>query len=322
MTVCLALFILAPIVSVAQTPDLPSGLPKNLSDNSAYEPCLGTFCGQSPPRCPWYVEEDAMFLKRDAGESLPIAAKGIPVPFLPSLWDRVAFSTGDLDSPFRAGGRVLIGRTFGESRWQIDGTYFALDSWDSSASIRDTSTNILGVAGNLFSPFSNFGGQPVPPEAYTPIPGYDFNDFVSIREVSNLQNGELNLRYLMPMPHECLTAKFIMGVRYMSINEQFDYYSHSNVSTAYTITTGSTTILSTLTKNSLIGPQLGGEFYFYVYPRCWIDLGIKGAVCNNNALQRTSGWLPTDTDVASVYGDINATNRAMPHHSSATWMFL
>ena len=63
LTVCLALIVLTPIGSLAQTPDLPSGLPKNLSDNSAYEPCLGTFCGQSPPRCPWYVEVDAMFLK-------------------------------------------------------------------------------------------------------------------------------------------------------------------------------------------------------------------------------------------------------------------
>lgn len=303
--ICLAILVLIPISAFGQHTDLPSGLPKNLSDNSAYEPCLGTFLGQSPPRCPWYVQTDVMALKRDAGRSLPVAAKTLPVPIVPELWDRVAFSTGDLDSPFRIGGKLVVGHTLGDSRWQIDGTYFALDSWDSSASIRDTSINNQGVSGNLFSPFSNFGGQPAPGEDYSPQYGYDYNNYVSVREVSQLQNGELNLRYLMPMPHECLTAKFIVGLRYMSINEKLDYDSESNVSNIGVPGFVSTTQLLTTTTNSLLGPQLGGEFYFYTYPNCWIDVGIKGAVCNNQSGQRTSGMRPADIS----WDDINNGSR-------------
>ena len=61
------------------------------------------------------------------------------------------------------------------------------------------------------------------------IIGLDFNDEVSIREFSELQSAELNLRYTVPMPHECLTAKLILGFRYINVNEQFDYFYDSNV---------------------------------------------------------------------------------------------
>lgn len=115
------------------------------------------------------------------------------------------------------------------------------------------------------------------------------------------------------MPHECLTAKLIIGLRYINIKEQFDYFSHSNVPVVSpTIPTilGSKVLLSTLTRNDLFGPQIGGEFYFYAYPRCWIDVGIKGALCNNRALQDTIGSLdfgagsnaPVVTNIASYRG--------------------
>jgi hypothetical protein len=293
LVVCFTLIAIQVSTSLGQHDDLPSGLPKNLSDNSSYEPCLGTFCGMSPPRSPWYVQEEAIFLKRDRVDSVALQTLG-------NLGD-VVLSTDQLNSPFRAGGRIVLGHTFGDSRWQLDGTYFALDSWNDTTSIRDTSFNELGGQGNMFSPFSNFG--------YPPTLGFDYNDFLSVREVSQLQNGELNIRYLMPMPHECLTAKFIIGLRYMSINEQFDYHATST-------STGSASYVSTLAKNDLIGPQLGGDMYFYIYPRCWINFEFKGAVCNNRAVQHTVGTRAIGatstnfdnydtTDITAFVGDLN-----------------
>jgi hypothetical protein len=263
---CLAIFVWAFISALLGAADLPSGLPDDLSDMSAYNPCLGTFYGASPPRCPWYVQADALWLKRDRIDRVPIAALTTP--------DNIVFSTQELDSPFRAGPRVLVGHTIGETRWQVDVTYFLVDSWDDTATMRDSTPNGVSL-GNLFSPFTNFGDPP--------IYGYDFNNYVSIREFSQLQNGELNLRYLMPMPHECLTAKFILGLRYMSINEQLDYQSQSTVPLAVG------TLLTTRTTNDLIGPQIGGDFNFYAYRQCWINLEIKGAICANRALQETAG---------------------------------
>ncbi len=249
--------------------DLPSGLPDDMSDMSAFNPCLGTLWGASPPRCPWYVQADGLFIKRDRIDSVNVATLANP--------NNSVFSTDNINSPFRGGPRLLVGHTLGDSRWQIDGTYFLLDSWNDSAAIYNFTSNPIppGGQGNLFSPFTNFG-QPA-------STAYDYNYFVSIRELSQLQNGELNLRYLVPMPHECLTVKFLLGLRYMSINEQFDYYAASMVHTPLSI--------STRTTNDLVGPQIGGEFYFFATPQCWIDLGIKGALCNDRALQDTNGTL-------------------------------
>jgi hypothetical protein len=198
----------------------------------------------------------------------------------------VVLSTDAINAPFRAGTQAVVGRNIGESRWQIDGTYLYMGTWDDAAAVRDTTSNGINT-GNMFSPFSNFGQPPN-------NNGFDYNDFVSIREFSQLQSAELNLRYTMPMLHECLTAKLILGLRYMCVNEQFDYYSHSNVpviSPRIPTILGSSVSLTTLTKNDLFGPQIGGEFYFYAYPQCWIDLGIKGALCDNRALQDTNGNL-------------------------------
>jgi hypothetical protein len=271
--------------------DLPSGLPKDLSDMSPFEPCMGLLYGESPPRCPWYFTADALFLKRDRWDSVPIATQTTP--------DNVVFSTKDLSSPFRTSPKFMLGRNFGDTRWQIDFTYFWTENWDDTVSIRDPSNFLM-------SPFSNFGNP-------NTIVGFDFNNLVSIHEFSQLRNGELNLRYTLPMPHECLTPKFIIGLRYTDVHEQFDYFSQSDISI---LGRGAATAVSTRTTNDLFGPQLGGEFYFYAAPRCWIDFEFKGAICNNRALQETTGTLTDDgvdtpvhgrrsTDVTSFVGDLD-----------------
>ncbi|MGD0655859.1 MAG: BBP7 family outer membrane beta-barrel protein [Thermoguttaceae bacterium] len=257
---------------------LPSGLPDDLSDASPFFPCLGNLCGEQPPRCPWYGRADAVWLMRDRIDPVSLQTLG-------TLGD-VVLSTDAINAPFRAGTQAVVGHNIGESRWQIDGTYLYMGIWDDAAAVRDSTSNGINT-GNMFSPFSNFGQPPN-------NNGFDYNDFVSIREFSQLQSAELNLRYTVPMPHECLTAKLILGLRYLSVNEQFDYYSHSNVpviSPEIPTILGSAVSLTTLTKNDLFGPQIGGEFYFYAYPQCWIDLGIKGALCDNRALQDTNGNL-------------------------------
>ena len=200
----------------------------------------------------------------------------------------VVLSTDALTEPYRPGTRVTVGHSCSESCWQVDATYYYIDTWDDSAAVRDTTLNPRGIGGigNMFSPFTNFG--------HPPMVGLDYNDLVSIREFSEFQSAELNFRYTVPMPHECLTGKLILGVRYISVNEQFDYLTQSNV--PILAPTGSSVYLNTLTRNDLFGPQIGGEFYFYAYPCCWIDVSIKGALCDNRAAQHTTGVI-TDPGV-------------------------
>jgi hypothetical protein len=245
---------------------LPSGLPDDLSDASPYFPCLGNLCGEQPPRCPWYAQTDALFLRRDRIDSVNI----VPIRPTNASDPTFGFSTDYIDTPYRFGPKVVLGRTIGDTRWQIDGTYFILDSWDYQSAIRD------------------YIDQPA---VYT--------DF--FREFSQLQDAELNLRYTVPMPHECLTAKFIVGLRYININEQFDYYT-----VAPTQLRRSVGVLpTTRTRNDVFGPQIGGDFYFYSCPQCWIYLGIKGAVCNNRVEQIGTMTDSASGNVTSFIGDLD-----------------
>jgi hypothetical protein len=245
---------------------LPSGLPDDLSDMSPFNPCQGNLCGAQPPRCPWYVEADALFLRRDRIDSLEI----IPIRPTNLTLPTFGFSTDYIDEPFRVAPKLVFGHTFGESRWQIDGTYFVIDSWDFTGVVQDTVD---------------------PRTLHTD----------HFREFSKLQNLELNLRYTVPMPHECLTAKLLLGLRYMSINEQFDYETTSQTQ----LSRSSGILPTTRTTNDLFGPQIGGEFYFYAYQQCWIDIGIKGAICNNRALQAGTLTDSAIRDATSFVGDLD-----------------
>ena len=194
---------------------LPSGLPDDLSDMSPFIPCLGNLEGMQPPRTPFYGEVDAIWLRRDRIDPISLQTLG-------NQGD-VILSTDALTEPFRVGTRATVGHSCGDSCWQVNATYFYIDTWDDSAAVRSYTLNPrnIGGTGDMFSPFTNFG--------HLPIVGLDYNDFVNIREFSEFQSAELNFRYTVPMPHECLTGKLILGFRYISVNEQFDYFTHSNV---------------------------------------------------------------------------------------------
>jgi hypothetical protein len=261
-----------------------------------------------PPRYPWYVEADAIMLRRDARDNVPIAALGAPA-------NRV-LSTADLDEPFNAGPRILIGHTLNEC-YQLEGSYFNLAEWDNSAAIRDTTTNALGTGGTLFSPF--FGG------GLRPVAGLDYNDFVSIQRTSYLQNGELNLRRHVGMPPGRADVSFLFGIRYMGIDESFGYLSTSGVPAPL----GTDTNLFTTTTNDLIGPQIGAEVEFFVEQCWWVNFEAKGALCNDSAVQQTTftqtiGGVPStsvfrDSQNSTAFvGDLKLTAvyRCSPHFAA------
>jgi hypothetical protein len=248
------------------------------------DPC-GIVLRAPPPRCPWYVDTGAEILKRDTRGGAPIATVGTGL-----TPDNILLISGDLNAPYRAGPRLLLGHTFGESPLQLDFTYYWVDSWNDSTAVYDLTANGMGGLGNMFSPFSNFG---VP----QPLFGYDYNNFVSIRELSELQNGELNLRYTLPMPNPSLTAKFVIGVRYLSLNERFEYQSQAWGSP---LLPAASLGLTTRTTNDLVGPQIGGDFYWFAFPQFWINFEFKGALCGNHALQDTNGFVNVDGTVTPL----------------------
>ncbi len=203
-------------------------------------------------------------LRRDPYGNTPFATLGNSTD--------VALSTSELDRQFKGGVQFLFGHTFNDTPYSVEGSYFWLDTWDPSAVRRDT-------PGNLLSPFSNFG-DPIA------LPGFDNNRLVTINELSQLQNGEVNIKYLLPMSCNGFRASLLTGVRYMSVQEHLFYHSESVLPL---LGNGSTVNLATRTTNDLIGPQLGGYFEFFSLPHSWVTFEVKGAICGNTALQATAG---------------------------------
>ena len=224
----------------------------------------------TPPRCPWYVRAEGVMLLRDAEDATNVAALGNP--------SNIVLSTRELDSPFKGGPRLLIGHTL--NPWnQIEFSYFGLEHWSDTVAIRDDTNNALG-AGNLASPFSNFGDPAVQ--------GLDYNDFVSIAAKSTLDNGEFNWRHVLDMPPGRLSTSLLVGGRFMSIREGFRYESAS----ALPAPLGSINTLFTHTSNKLFGLQLGALLEVYSEGRWWVNFEMKGAICQNEA--------KLDTDFARV----------------------
>ena len=261
--------------------------------------------GTSRRAC-WFFRADGLALKRDASGDRAFAAlategeigivqgdvgdeplldqNGDPVldlngdPVFVALTQQPGsmtsvLGTPDLNFEFQGGYRLTLGRTLGDWHW-LEFTYFDLNDWNETAAVRDTTENQFLELGSLFSPFTDFGNPAV--EAL------DYNNFVSITCFSTLDSMELNLYRRLPMPPGS-KASVLLGVRYMNILEDFQYYSESDVPVADTNVS-----VNTRTGNSLVGVQIGAIFGFPVQPRGRIEWELKGAICHNRADQHTT----------------------------------
>jgi hypothetical protein len=209
----------------------------------------------------------------------------------------VALSTGDFNYDFQGAGRLLVGCTLGDC-FQVEALYMRTTSSEDTESLRDTFPNALGGAGNMFTPFGNFG--------FLPITGVDYMNFAQIRYTSSLQEAELNLRRAVPMPEGRLTASVLIGVRYAGLPEEFDF----NTSTAVPAP-GAINNFRVDTNNEMVGPQVGALLEFYVDNRWWLNFEIKGAVMNNRAKTTT---FYENVNGAGVVTDF--TNSAQENHTA------
>jgi len=227
------------------------------------EGCDCTVQTDSFGRAPrWYAVADLQALWRDNLRAHDFASLGEGGP--------TVLSTGSLDDEFKAGGRLLLGWTL--SDWyRVEGIYLGAYDWRDSAAVRNSDLNSEGEVGNLFSPFSDFGASP--------ILGLDYNDFARIDFSSELDNFELNLRRRIGLPAAPFEASFLVGVRYMQIQERFRYHTEANVP----LPSGAVNDVLTSAGNDMIGVQVGLLTQWLVHPRAWIDCEVKGAAFSNAA---------------------------------------
>lgn len=229
--------------------------------------CAGQECCLAPPRPAWYVDTEAIALRRTVLDRIDVGSLGTMPGHL------IVLDRDDLDQPFQAGPKLLIGHTFADTPYQIEFSYFQVGDWDATTGVRNFSPNGVGSTGNLFSPFTFFGNP-------APVAGVDYDNLIRIHETSHLDNEELNWKHAICLPTNCLALTFLVGARHMSINESFDYFSTSDVSTT---PGGSSAAVSSRTGNDLWGAQIGGTADLYTSQCSWIRFECKGALCNNSA---------------------------------------
>jgi hypothetical protein len=220
----------------------------------------------TPPRCPWYVRSEGVMFLRDTGSRIDFAALGSPT--------NIVLSTRDLDFPFKAGARMLLGRTI--NPWnQIEFSYFGVEHWDDTEAVRNLSPNAIGGLGNLFSPFTSFG-RPA-------VVGLDYENFVSISAKSTFDNAEINWRHILDMPPGRLSTSLLVGARYMQVREHFQYDSALSIPGDSAVQN----IVRTDTSNKLFGVQLGALLEFYSEGSWWVNFEMKGAMAQNDGAQTT-----------------------------------
>lgn len=245
--------------------------------------CPPTACVLPEYPLPWlYARTGFLALRRDANEHITFATLG-------STGEGV-LSTADVESPFKAGGEITVGLAIAPT-YYVEFDYFGLGTWSRSAAVRDGSISTTYGSGDLMSPFGGFGA--------TPNPDFDYNNYAAVTYRSQLDNYEINLRHQLPMPTIPMRSSFLFGGRAMRIDDSLLYETES-VSHDPDITRDISNSILSRTHNRLVGLQVGGLFEFHCDPGWWVNLDLKGGICQNR-IHQYSDYVTTGGSEPGLY---------------------
>ena len=218
----------------------------------------------------WFdVSAEAIFLTRTSDVS------NFNTTSLGAGSNNFVLSTGDVPlNDLRAGLGVQANIQVGAGS-NLELVYFGLNKWESSASA-------TSAVPNLFSFLSNFGTLPAN--------GFDDSDrsFVhTLSYSSTLNNGEINLRRRWSEPAGFFQGSFLMGVRYLDMDEQARFTARGENNNAAANNGPRFLNYTTNTQNSLVGFQVGADLWYNIIPG--VKLGVEGktGLYNNRAHQNT-----------------------------------
>jgi hypothetical protein len=226
-----------------------------------------------------------MYLYRDdVGDRIDIASDGVLGP--------VVLDTDDMDFDPSSGFRVTWAYLIGPGT-NLELGYFGTFNWDAAAAATSSQNN-------LFSVFSEFGSDP--------LLGFPETDRAYLQQIaysSQLNNGELNLRHRWISANCLLHGSWLLGARYVALDEDFTYNTRTNVGLLdYQVET----------ENDLIGAQIGGDLFLCITPRFKVGGEAKAGIYGLRARQTTDVYddlggvlfeQETDDDVAFV-GEVGA----------------
>jgi hypothetical protein len=209
-----------------------------------------------------------LFTRENAGRFVPYSTLGVGGPVVLST-DNLHF---DSSSGFRVTGNYLTG-----PGRNIEASFFG--TFNFAASAQANSNGNLA----LFSPFSQFGQGALNVDA-------DAANVHRIAYSSNLNSAEVNIRQRYISPNGRVQSSLLAGVRYLSIDEDFEFQSFQGRNHLRYVAQ---------TSNDLVGFQLGGDVITDVLPRFKFGAEAKAGVYGNDAQLRniitsTPGGLPNN----------------------------
>lgn len=211
------------------------------------------YCGNSQAHRPsgWYGIAEFAPMLYDARDDITLLRKGTGVNAPARL------ETADLLKQFDPGGKFTIGRTL-NCCYRLEGTYLGNYGWSNTKSVTDTGMSSI-------------------------LDGFTTAAQISGTEslATYLQSGELNVRGWLDMPPGPFDVSFLVGARYVKVNEDFNFIT---VSTPGPITAEA----NTATKNSIGGPQIGLDFQWMVNRSFYWDFDAKGALLMGTSSQSTT----------------------------------
>ncbi len=229
-------------------------------------------------RCGWYA----------SAEFIPLFYDNYSLNNFGAQNGTVVLNDADFNTDFNAGARFKLGRALTDCI-SIEGGFQGFYDYNDTAAVRDQTANALGGTGNLQSPFTLGLAQQG---------GVDFNNFISVAMRNRYNTAELNFLYRSDNPPGIWDTYFLIGARFAEVDEQFSYFSRSNVPGPG----GSTNNVLVDTKNNMWGAQLGFGVNALITRKAWIEFSAKGAMLGN-AASMTSTY--TNTNANAVTTTVN-----------------
>ena len=219
----------------------------------------------------WYdVSAETIFLSRTSG------ATNFNTTSLGANSNNFVLGTRNVPLDDLRAGLALQGNIQIGAGSNLEVVYFGLNKWEKSAEANSNTPS-------LFSFLSNFG--------VLPANGFDDSDR-SFRHTlsysSTLNNGEINLRRRWVEPAGFFQGSFLMGVRYMDIDEQAKFTARGQFNNTFRNNSLRFLDYTTNTQNSLVGFQVGGDLWYNVFPGIKVGVEAKTGVYNNRAHQNTA----------------------------------
>ncbi len=210
----------------------------------------------------------------DARDDITLLRKGTGVNAPARL------ETADLLKQFDPGGKFTIGRTL-NCCYRLEGTYLGSYVWNNTKSVTDTGMSSILDGFVTEVPTSLTGTETL---------------------TTYLQSGELNLRGWLDMPPGPFDVSFLVGARYVKMNENFAFNT-STVAVPPAVEFNA----DTSTKNSMGGPQIGIDFQWMVNRSFYWDFDAKGALLMGTSSQSTTYIAAAGGPLSSITTPVSAS---------------